>query len=131
MLAELVGRATIWGRQLAPPTRLHPNTHTPFSPSVPKDRVTDTEQQCELGGNLVYSKWTCPPCIPVPSTEPTRHPADSSVALQPKSRLCRMLAVQPRASALASLSFSLLIHKGDGCHTHVVGIKVVRVAHLA
>lgn len=40
-----------------------------------------------------------------------RHPADGSVALQPKSRLCHLLAVQPRASALTSLSRSLLIHK--------------------
>lgn len=103
----MAGRATIWGRQLAPPTRLQPSAQAPRSRSVLKARVTDAEPQ----GGYSEGTWFVPSGL---VRRGPRSPAQSPQTpdeRQPKPPLCHKLAVRPRASTLASLSLSLLTHK--------------------
>lgn len=103
----LVGRATIWGRQLAPPTRLPP-LRTP-----PPPHQLSLEQGSKLGGHPGLSQLDLSPCIPRPGPGlcSYRQPADGHMALESKSELCHLQAVPPRASVLPTLSLSLLIPK--------------------
>lgn len=115
MLAVLVGRATIWGQQLAPPTRLHPPLcTTPRPSSVPRVLCKQTqEQRSKLGGRPALFQadlTTLYPQCPAQDPPDTR-PADGSTALRSKSRFYHLLAVQPQTSAFTSLSLSLLIYK--------------------
>lgn len=96
-----MGPAADSSHTLAPPVCTH--THPSFS----------SQELCKqaMEGTPVCSRWTCPPCIPSVQHKTFQIRSRRWHGLPLRSQLCHLLALQPRASALASLTLGLLIYK--------------------
>lgn len=106
------------------PHACSPGMHThPPQLQFPGTVSTDNE------GPPVCSRWTCPPCLPS-----VRHETFQTCSgWRLKSQLCHLLALQPRASALASLTLGLLVYKEGRFITPVLSgsSETVHIAYLA